>query len=220
MFDIHSHVLYGVDDGARTIDESVDMLKKAKMSGIDKIIATPHVRREYGNVNLMRERFLEVRDEADKLGIKLFMGYEVNCLMLTDIKPEDYKSYCIEGTNSFLLEFEFSNIPAYFDTMIYALQKEGLTVIIAHPERYLFVLKDFKIAERLIEMGCEIQIESWSLSLPKFSNQRRVAEKLITEGKAHYIASDAHKSEDYINFAKNIRRYGKTFLAPSLSINI
>lgn len=208
MIDIHSHVLFGVDDGSKSLEESVRMLKAAKNIGFDKIIATPHVMRAGYKKDCLKDSFKAVKCEAEKIGIELYQGYEYNCYALNDDGFKTAMQFCTEGTNTILIEFKSTvGFPANWETIVMTLQREGANIILAHPERYRQVQVDVSNLYRSIEMGCELQLDGLSLTEPGFMNKtRKCAAKLLKSGMISWIASDAHCEEDYLEFENVVRK--------------
>ena len=210
LLDIHSHILFNMDDGAQDIEESVKMLRAAQNVHVAGIVATPHVRNAQFNLSKARENFLRLKERALGTGIELTLGFEVHCNTLPDIGFDHAALYCTEHTNDLLLEFDLDSLPIKDERLIYKLQREGLNVIIAHPERYTAVQTDLSRVQRWIDMGCELQLDAHSMLQNKFGGRRKCAEKLIKRNMVHYIASDAHCAMDYEKFGHAVRKlHGK-----------
>ncbi len=206
MRDPHSHVLFGVDDGAQTRQESMDMLKAAKAAGVDAIVATPHIREMNAPWELIKERYALVRQDAAALGIELTLGAEVHWRILSGLSPEDAGKYCFEGTRKLLMEFGMHTKPMDAHRKIYELQREGLEIIIAHPERYQYVQKDIRIALDWQAMGCTLQIDALELMGGPLCASRRCAEKLMRQNFSGMFGSDAHSVADYKQFGRIAKR--------------
>ena len=136
MFDIHCHILNGVDDGSRTPAESHQMLLAARDAGIDHIVCTPHCKHSDFDAELIAKRYRAFKMHAEKNGVRLSLGYEVHWKKLADMGLDAAPSLCIEDTNLLLLEFSNSHLPANWQRAIYAIQGKGVDIVIAHPERY------------------------------------------------------------------------------------
>ena len=217
MIDIHSHVLCGVDDGSRDIEESVKMLQAAKNIGFDKIIATPHVMRAGYNKEKLKDVFKEVSQEAKKIGIELYQGYEYNCYALNDDGLERALEFCTEGTKTILLEFKSTvGFPANWESIVMNFQREGAEIIIAHPERYVQVQNNIERIVRSVEMGCRLQLDALSLIERGLMNKtKKCARKLLESGMVSYIASDAHRHEHYLPLEEVFEKYHvKNYFAP------
>lgn len=207
MTDTHCHILYGLDDGARDFEESKQMLHAAVEAGIDEIVATPHVRRLPFDRALAVERLHELRPFADALGIFITLGFEVHWNVLLALDEASFSEYCFLDRDVMLLEFSLSaeDAPQGHEQMIYRLQRSGLSVMIAHPERYPFVQRDLQQAERWHDMGCELQLDAICLKQDYEAGSKRAARALFSSGQADYFASDAHCAADYKRFSKALK---------------
>lgn len=203
MRDMHCHILPGVDDGARDLDESLAMLEAAKQAGVTSIVCTPHCRDPYFDYDAMWDAFELLRAHAG--GFPLTMGFEVNHAKLMDLGMEWANHLAIDGTGEFLLELSTRASEMEFRTYertIFELQGMGYTVIIAHPERYRAIQKDIDIARRLVKMGCKLQASADFVSGGRLGAEKKPAKRLFEENLYSYIASDAHRVEHYKHLAK------------------
>ena len=158
MRDLHCHILPGVDDGARNLDESLAMLEAAKAAGITSIVCTPHVRDPYFDYDAMWDAYELLVAHAD--GFPLTMGFEVNHSKLMQLGMEWAEHLHFDGTNEFLLELSTrAGKPDFeiYERTIFELQGMGYQVIIAHPERYRAIQEDVEVARGLVKMGCKLQ---------------------------------------------------------------
>ena len=147
MRDLHCHILPGVDDGARNLDESLAMLEAAKAAGITSIVCTPHVRDPYFDYDAMWDAYELLVAHAD--GFPLTMGFEVNHSKLMQLGMEWAEHLHFDGTNEFLLELSTrAGKPDFeiYERTIFELQGMGYQVIIAHPERYRAIQEDVEVA--------------------------------------------------------------------------
>lgn len=204
MIDIHSHILCGIDDGSRDIEESVKMLKAAKEAGFEKIIATPHVMRAGYDLEKSKKSFEMLLPYAKEIGVDIYQGYEYNCYALSDDGFKGAMKFCTHQTKTLLLEFKSTiGFPTNWESIVINLQREGAKVIIAHPERYIKTKHDFEKTKRSVEMGCKLQVDGLNLIKKGFRNKtKRNAKKLIKSGLVSWIATDAHCEKDYIDFGK------------------
>lgn len=212
LTDIHSHILFGVDDGAPDYEESVRMLKEAKKAGFDTIIATPHVRRPNFDKGPVRESMAALRPVAESIGINLIQGYEYNISALTDDGIEGALRFCTEGTKTILLEMKGTRVASNWERIVIHFQQEGADVIIAHPERYADIHSDSDMVSRMLEVGCKFQIDlAVMLERNIFNKEKKCARKLLERGAVRWCSSDAHRAEDYKYFAQAFQKYGDEF---------
>ncbi|WP_293818011.1 CpsB/CapC family capsule biosynthesis tyrosine phosphatase [uncultured Parolsenella sp.] len=215
MRDIHCHILPGVDDGARDLDESLRMWEAAKAVGVTSIVCTPHCRSPYFDYEKMWNAYHLLKDQVGDF--PLYMGFEVNVAKLRELGMGWAERMGCQGSSNFLLELQVSATPRDFDEyegMIFQLQGMGYTVIIAHPERYHAIQKDISLAERFVDMGCKLQASADFIAGGRLGKEKRPARKLFEDNLYSYIASDAHRVEHYKYLEKACEKYrvrGKHF---------
>lgn len=210
MLDIHSHILHGVDDGAQTLEEACAMVSAAKAAGVTAIVATPHVRDIRFDMARARDHFDALRLAAEALDMPLFLGFEVHWNVFLSISPDQARRYCREGTEDILVEFS-THAPLPYDAKrkLYQLQREGLRVIIAHPERYRAVHRDIGVAQEWLDMGCALQLDATALLYPLYGANRHCARTMLRRGMYEYVASDAHEAADYGQLKKALQWIAK-----------
>lgn len=209
MRDMHCHILPGVDDGARDLEESLAMLAAARAAGITSITCTPHCRRPYFDFERMWQAFYELEDAAG--GFALQMGFEVNHHTLMELGLEWAEVLHFDGSNEFLLELSVGAMPSRFgdyERTIFALQGMGYEVIIAHPERYVAIQRDTSLADELVRMGCKLQCSTDFIAGGRLGHERGPAVRMLKAGLVSYFASDAHRVGHYDYFARAHQRYG------------
>ncbi len=203
MRDMHSHILPGVDDGAADLEESLAMLEAAKAVGVTSITCTPHCRSPYFDYDAMWDAFELLVEHAD--GFPLQMGFEVNHAKLMELGMEWAEYLHFDGSNEFLLELSTRATELEFneyERTIFELQGLGYEVIIAHPERYRIIQNNIDYARRLLKMGCKLQASADFVRGGRLGAEKRPARRMFDEMFYRYIASDAHRPEDYQAFAE------------------
>ena len=208
MRDMHCHILPGVDDGARDLNESLAMLDAARQAGVTSIVCTPHCRDPYFDYDAMWDAYELLAAHAD--GFPLTMGFEVNHSKLMDLGMEWVDRLCFDGTGEFLLELSTRARKPDFDVYertIFELQGKGYQVIIAHPERYRAIQEDVEVARRLVRMGCKLQASADFVAGGRMGAERKPAKRLFEENLYSYIASDAHRVEHYRYLAEARKNY-------------
>lgn len=208
MRDMHCHILPGVDDGARDLNESLRMLEAAKAAGVTSIVCTPHCRDPYFDYNAMWDAFELLKRHAG--GFPLTMGFEVNHAKLMDLGMEWVDHLAFDGGHEFLLELSTRADNLMFneyERTIFELQGRGYTVIIAHPERYRAVQQDIDVARRLVKMGCKLQASADFIAGGRLGKEKRPAKRLFEENLYSFIASDAHREEHYRYLERARREY-------------
>lgn len=207
MIDMHTHVLPGVDDGAKDEKMSSEMLARAKDAGVSAIVCTPHVYRPQDHEH-NRLVVPAAREIAHAQGIRLFGGCEFNYRALIKTGIDQLDAFCMAGTKCLLLEFSNDHLVPGWEPLLSDLVEAGYLPIIAHPERYSYVQRDIGVAEEMLELGCELQLDAGGLLAGMFSAERKIARKMLSQGMVSYIASDAHRPADYDTFAKAYKTFG------------
>lgn len=208
MRDIHSHILPGVDDGAQTLEDSLTMLEAAKAAGVTSIVCTPHCRDPYFDYEKMVEAYDLLCDHAD--GFPLTLGFEVYHSKLVELGIEWADKLHFENSNEFLLELSTRADKHKFEEYertIFELQGLGYQVIIAHPERYRAIQKDIKLAHRLVDIGCKLQVNANFIEGGRMGNEQKPAKKLLEAELVSFLASDAHHVHHYEVLKKTRAKY-------------
>ena len=198
MIDFHAHIIPGIDDGAKTVHESVDMLRMLSSQGINKVVATPH----FYPGEITPEEFFKKReeglrlilDEKEKLAPKeelpkIAKGAEFFFFPLI-YSFNDIEKFCIEGTDYLLLEMPFVKWhPSFFDSLHKLITNRGITPIIAHIDRYFSFGNGKNEVNKLKELGALLQINAEAFN---FFLSRRKALSLVKKSVIDVIGSDCH----------------------------
>ncbi|MGD0274369.1 MAG: CpsB/CapC family capsule biosynthesis tyrosine phosphatase [Gaiellaceae bacterium] len=196
MIDLHSHILAGLDDGARTLEESVEIALTAARDGISVMAATPHVRDDYPTAAETMERLvleLEGILLEKGIGLRVLGGAEIAIQHLKTLSDRELRLFGLGGNPRYLLvEFPYFGWPLSLETEIWTLRRRGITPVLAHPERNPEVqLAPARVAP-LVAAGALVQLTAASVDGRLGSRNKRAAAALIASGHAHIIASDAH----------------------------
>lgn len=195
--DIHSHLIPGIDDGVKTIDESVSLIRELHALGITKIITTPHIRGEvYENSPEIIHAGLEelrhaVTEEKIPVEIEAAAEYFIDDSFLKLIQ-EKVPLMTFGKHKHILVEFSHFSIPYNFKTIIFDLQSMGYTVVLAHPERYYFFQNKIEEYKDLYFRGVQFQLNLVSLAMYYDRISAKTAEKLIDLGLYSYVGTDMH----------------------------
>ena len=193
MTDIHSHILFGVDDGSRSIEESISLLKKLKSVGFDKVILTPHFIMDSTYNSTYEDnyyRYITLKDKVKELslGMDIYLGNELFIHEKLGELLDNYVVSSLNDTGYVLVEFPFNQYKKEYDEYLYNISLE-YKIIIAHPERYHYVQENHDFVNRWLSNGYCLQCNQGSLNHKQTKN---VMFKLIEQGKVSFICSDAH----------------------------
>lgn len=195
MVDLHSHVLFEIDDGAQSIEHSIEILKRAYDAGIRKMMATPHftIGEDVDEFIERRTRRIDALKKAmdeEGIDIELKAGCEV---YITDelYNEDELDKLLFEGTRVMLSEFKYHSLkPEVFLGYVDELIKHDVTVLVAHPERYSYLMKDGWLLESLLNREVILQVNA--ISLFEDSQEGDFARFLVENRLARVIGSDIH----------------------------
>jgi protein-tyrosine phosphatase len=205
--DIHSHLIPGIDDGARTMDESIAMLSKFQQLGYQKVITTPHIMSEvYPNNS---KRILEgldfLREQAVKLGLTIEIDaaaeYYFDETLEFRVKEKNFMTF---GDGYVLVEFAFHNAPMFDDKLFFEMQMAGYKPVLAHFERYMYYLGSIDRAHELREKGVCIQMNLNSLTGHYGSEVRKQAERLVDSQALDFVGTDCHRMDHLMLLEANL----------------
>jgi protein-tyrosine phosphatase len=218
MIDIHCHILPGIDDGPRNMEESIRLAKVAVKEGIHTIIATPH--HKNGRYINPKVKIIDLVTELNKLlnieniPLTILPGQE------TAIHGEILEGYnngeilTLDATQYLFLELPAIHVPRYTEQIIYDLQLKGIIPIIVHPERNQEIIERPDVLYQLIKNGALAQLTASSLVGVFGKKIKSFSEQLMDANLIHFIASDAHNLDKrcfHMNQAYRLvsNRYGK-----------
>lgn len=197
MIDIHNHILFDIDDGAKTIEDSLQMCRDAHANGIDKIVLTPHFV-NYKNIDDFveerNEKIFELRNmlKAENIPVKLYSGAE---LFLNDnIFAADSLDDLTLGDSRYILcefplgPFNVSRVPEWIDELI----DRGYVPVVAHPERYYEFHRNLFIIDELIDREVVFQVNFDSLTGLNGNSAQMMSLDMVERGIAKLIGTDAH----------------------------
>ena len=217
MIDIHSHILWGMDDGSRSLEMSVSMLTMAARGGTTDIVATPHANTHY----LFQPALIAAR-RAELQGllgdtIRIHSGCDFH-LMYDNIQDAlaDPRKYSVNGLGWVLVEFTDMMIFPNTEEIFAQMRNAGMGVIVTHPERNWLLRKDIEKLLRWVEGGAYLQVTGGSLLGVFGADSRRFSEELMARGVVHFLASDAHDLDRRSTRLDDVRahvveRYGEDY---------
>ncbi|MBB5887989.1 tyrosine-protein phosphatase [Lactovum miscens] len=196
MIDIHCHILPGIDDGAKTLEDTLTMLKVAIEEGITVITATPHHNPEYKNERpLILQKVQEVEQiiEENNLPIQVLPGQEVRAYgeVIADFKDNKLLT-AADNSRFVLIEFPSDHVPGYASQLFYQMQSNGFQPILVHPERNSEIIENPNILYDLVNKGALSQITASSVTGHFGRKIQKLTYQIVENNLAHFIASDAH----------------------------
>jgi protein-tyrosine phosphatase len=196
MVDLHCHILHGLDDGAKSIEESLAMAENAIADGITHVVGTPHSSNEF---LFDYARVRAARDELQaQLGERLHLAtgcdFHLNPENLAALKqwPE---RFCVNQKDYLLVEFNEFSIPPAMDQMLHQLQLAGLRPVVTHPERNAILRSQPERLSQWVRQGCFTQVTAGSLLGVFGPGAQKDAIAWIAQGLIHFVASDAHNTK-------------------------
>lgn len=193
MVDLHCHILPGLDDGAKNMEDSLAMAEMAVADGTTHLVATPHSSNDYSfDFSVVRRLRDELQEKiGDRLTLATGCDFHLNPENLATLRL-DARPFCINQRDYLLVEFNEFSIPPAMDHTLHDLQLAGLHPVITHPERNSILRTNPGRLANWARHGCFAQVTAGSL-LGYFGNgARRAAEQWIEQGCVHFVASDGH----------------------------
>jgi protein-tyrosine phosphatase len=198
LVDIHSHLLPGLDDGVKSFEESIYIIKILQSLGYKKIITTPHVMHDHypNSSEDILVRASEVKRYLEKENIKI--GFEAAAEYYLDeqliSKLSDGKQLLTFGENYLLFETSFINKPAFLEEAVFNMNTNGYQPVLAHPERYIYLQSNKKLIEQLKNMNVFFQLNILSLSGYYSPEIKKNAHTLLKLGIIDFLGSDCHSA--------------------------
>jgi protein-tyrosine phosphatase len=197
--DVHSHLLPGIDDGCRTLDESVECARKLVEMGYSHSFCTPHIWINLPDNNranlLQRTADLQAEFDRRQIPLRVLPGGEINLRPdVRTIPPQELVTFGLRGKHA-LIDLWAERIPPHFEPSIRWMQSLGLTVILAHPERMRAVQEDPGLADWLSDLGVLLQGNFQCFHDPPHMSTRRTAEQFLHENRYFVLGTDLHGLE-------------------------
>ena len=206
--DIHSHVLHGLDDGAKTLEESLQLIQNLKQIGFSQCITTPHVMTNIWNnsSDAINKRAEETNAQLslspEKNSIKVAAEYMLDQSFLERIKKE--KLLTVKD-NYILVELSYSNPPINLLDIVFEIQVMGYVPIMAHPERYLYYKKELSPIVQLKNAGCLFQLNLLATVGYYGKEVAEMADNLLKMGMYNFVGSDVHNQNHINHFSDKVQ---------------
>ncbi|AGA77421.1 capsular polysaccharide biosynthesis protein [Echinicola vietnamensis DSM 17526] len=196
--DMHSHLIPGIDDGAKTLKESVDLIKRLQAFGLRKLITTPHVMTEFykNTPEIISEGLYKLQEALQKenvqMDIEAAAEYYLDEIFVEKLQNDE--PLLTFGDNYILVETGFMNKPHMLLETFFALETKGYKPILAHPERYLYLQQDPEMLESLIEKGIYFQVNLLSFTGYYSKPIKAMADKLLERRLVRFVGTDCHNA--------------------------
>ncbi|MDN3669003.1 capsular biosynthesis protein [Echinicola jeungdonensis] len=196
--DMHSHLIPGIDDGAKTLEESINLVQRLRGYGLKKLITTPHIMTEFykNTPETITRGLLKLQHELQKreidIEIEAAAEYYLDEVFMEKVERGD--QLLTFGDHYILLETGFINKPQMLLDTLFKLEMKGLKPILAHPERYLYLHQDNNLLESLIDRGVAFQINLLSLTGYYSKPVKSLAEKLVDRDAVKFMGTDCHNT--------------------------
>lgn len=199
MIDIHTHIIYDVDDGSDTLEESIAILKKASINGVTDIILTPHYIDEgrfnkekiVENFNLLLEKVKE-----EEIPIKIYLGNEIAIYGNVTKILQDERVETLANSKYILIEFPMGTDVDYVLDTIYEIKLKKLVPVIAHPERCECFVKHPELINEAVNEGALLQCNTGSLLGIYGLRAKKIVKKLLKDNLITFFATDTHKEKN------------------------
>lgn len=220
MFDIHNHIMYGVDDGSKTFEMTKNMLEIAYNEGTRGIILTPHHNpyRWKNEVSTLRERYEEIKAYVAETypDMEIYLGNEIYYFEETLNDLESGSALTMSGSKYVLIEFTPSTEYNEIMHAIMDVQQSGYYPIVAHVERYECLLKDASHIEEMKELGAFIQVNASGVMGERSRLEKKFIKGLLKRGEVNFVATDAHRDNTRQPYLKKCadyieKKFGKSY---------
>lgn len=210
MIDFHSHILPNIDDGSRSLNETIHILKEAQKAGFTKIISTSHYIDGYYEANEDQRAKLLNEVKENFQGMELYLGNEIYITnQMTDLLSEK-KASTINNSKYVLFELPMNTKAMDVKEVVFRLMEKGYVPIIAHPERYKYVKENIEYVRELADMGVLFQ-SNYGSSIGMYGKKaQKTQRKLLEEGLIQFFGSDVHTVEQvYTKMPKILKKLRK-----------
>jgi len=198
MIDIHSHILPEIDDGARSLEEALEMARVAAADGIQQMVCTPHM---FNGISdnpdpaEILERVNAFQEAIGAQGLRVLPGNEVHVSHEIVEQARTNRVTKLNRQNYMLVEFPTMVVPIGADELFYRLQLDGVRPILVHPERNSQIQARPSIVANFVERGVHIQVTAMSVTGEFGNGPKQCAESLLRHNCVHFLATDAHRAE-------------------------
>jgi tyrosine-protein phosphatase YwqE len=208
--DMHSHIIPGIDDGARSIDESIAIIQKLKSLGYQKLITTPHIMAEVypNNRQTITSGLDALKKELDRLQLEIEIEAAAEYYFDDNFFQNVQKGEVLTFSDNYaLVEFSFHSEPSNENVLFFEMQMKGYKPVLAHFERYTYFNEFLDKAKLYKELGVNIQMNLNSLTGHYGQTVKKQAEKLIESNLVDFVATDCHRIQHLTLLEAHINDY-------------
>lgn len=206
--DIHSHLLPGIDDGAKTFEDTLILMRALQDFGISQIITSPHIIQHVWNNTFenITEKESTIKLELQKNGLNFPFRAAAEYMMDDQfVKLFQSQKLLTLKDNYVLVEMSYINPPIQLYSILFDLQVAGYIPVLAHPERYLFYHNHFDEYSKLKNSGCLFQLNLLSVVGYYGEGIAKIAEKLLQKGMYNFVGSDVHHEKHIAAFNQKVK---------------
>ena len=221
--DIHSHLLPGIDDGAKTIEDTISLLQQMSAIGFKSIITTPHIIPNVWNntETSIEKKHEETINTLKNKNIDTTFGFAAEYMMDVNLTKRLANGKLLTLKDNYILvEMSYICPPLQLYDIIFELQLEGYKPVLAHPERYLFYHNNFQEFDKLKKAGCLFQLNLLSTVGYYGPKITEIANKLFSKGFIDFVGSDIHHQNHVDAFNKKIRIKHQKALEKAITNNL
>lgn len=197
MIDVHSHIVFEVDDGSKSIEQSIEILQEASKVGFEKVIVTPHYIEGYYEMDKKEifARIATIKEKLKNIGcdIEILQGNEIYITNNINELLENEQVTALNDKKYVLFELPLNAEAMNLNKVVYQILEKGRIPILAHPERYSFVQKDPNVLLGLIEDGVLIQSNYGSIIGQYGRQAKETLKKMLKHNMLHLLGSDVHR---------------------------
>ncbi|MFT3921763.1 MAG: hypothetical protein QM778_04450 [Myxococcales bacterium] len=210
FIDLHLHIVPSVDDGVRSLDESLAVCRGLKQLGFDHLVTTPHIRsgmfenRKASLTQAFQEFLAHAAGQPGMPALSLSAEHHCDALFLELFQRGELLPY--PGGRALLLEFANESLPLGIQDLAFKLRLKGLTPVVAHPERYVPLFKRTDPIDALLEQDVAFQLDLMALVGKYGRHARNAAERMLEEGVYAIAASDCHRPDDLARTQEALER--------------
>ncbi len=203
---MHSHILPGIDDGAKNTEESLRLIQGMVDLGYQRLIATPHIMSDlYPNTpQTIENAYLHLNKALENSTLNIPITYGAEYLIDEEFPSKIEKGLLCLHENYVLVETMFSSFPQNIEEILFTLRSHQYIPVLAHPERYLYLEKDLKQLDVFLKHGCKMQSNILSFAGYYGSREKELAKRILEADLINFLGTDMHK-KSHLSTIRNLK---------------